>query len=69
MDNDSTLLTPEEVSELLRIPVRGVRHLVTIGVLPFINLPANRVRIERSALEAFIASRRQPAKENEVEKV
>lgn len=63
------LLTPEEVSELLRIPVRGVRHLVTIGELLAITLPANRLRIERAALTDFIARRRRMAKEREREKV
>ena len=53
------LLSPLEVSELLNIPIRAVRHLVTIGELPAITLPANRLRFERSAVGDFIARRRQ----------
>ena len=65
-----TLLTPEEVSEMLRIPTRGVRHLFTTGELAGIMLPANRLRFERSAVGGFIARRRRIAiKEREAEKV
>ena len=65
METSDKLLTPEEVSELLRIPMRAVRHLVSMGELVAITLPANRLRIERSALTDFIHRRRQMAKQRD----
>ena len=63
------LLTPDDIANILNVSIRTVKQLISAGDLQAITLPANRVRIERSALEEFIEGHRKPAKDREAEKV
>jgi excisionase family DNA binding protein len=53
------LLTQEEVAEMLKVTIHAVRKWRRRGLLPYI-LIGNTVRIERTALEAFIDAHRSP---------
>jgi excisionase family DNA binding protein len=52
------LLRVESVAQLLSLSVRSVRALISLGKLPVVRLSARAIRVEESALLAFIAARR-----------
>jgi len=52
------LLRVETVAQLLSLSVRSVRALISLGKLPVVRLSARAVRVEESALVAFITARR-----------
>ena len=55
-----TLLTPEEIAEFMNVSRGTVRHWVRTKKLSAIVLPGDtRIRIERCALDEFLADHRQ----------
>jgi excisionase family DNA binding protein len=52
------LLTVNEAADYLRVQARTIRGWLRDGELPGIKIGANRWRIEKEALEAFVNERR-----------
>ncbi len=52
-----TLLTVPEAAEVLNVPIDRAYTLIRAGLLPAVRLGSKQVRIDRSALAAFIRER------------
>jgi excisionase family DNA binding protein len=56
-----SLLTVQEVAELLGLSVGGVYHMISQKRIPVVKLSARCVRFEKTALDAWIAGMAVPA--------
>lgn len=57
MSTDADILTVPEAAELLRLHVKALHKLIDDGTVPAVRLTPRRIRLRRSTLLAWLASR------------